>query len=399
MGCGGCTKTKSMKYLEHEKYIILDEKEGGAFGKIFKIMSNITNIEYIAKIVKIKNPTPEKMKKAYLEVEILKTCHHPNIILLKDVFKQKSGNEVTLNIITEYCDDGDLENKVKEQKNNKKHFEETQLIMWLMQICLALKHLHKKLKIIHRDIKPSNIFLTSKGYVKLGDFGLSKIFDNNNKEKDNNDEGNNQDKLKKYLKGTSMFMSPEILVYQEYTEKSDIWALGVTFYYLMNFKYPFEGRNNRELFDRIVFTNAQPNSELNSFSYYSKEFIDLIERMLSKKPENRPTAEMILEEKVIKDKMAPFLKNNNFNSKKVSKFIEEYEKQKKINKNNEKKNEKNRKQKNEDFIEENLLNENTDNIQLTKEEIKIKEEEKKTKEKYEMNKIMNYVHDCLEIKN
>ena len=397
MSCG--CKTKSIKYSEHERYMMVEEMKGGAFGKIFKIRSNITNIEYIAKIIKIKNPTREKMKKAYLEVEILKTCHHPNIISLKEAFKQKNGDEVSLNIITEYCDDGDLETKIKEQKNNKKHFEEIQLINWLMQICLALKHLHKKLKIIHRDIKPSNIFLTSKGYVKLGDFGLSKIFDNNkdkvnpNKKKNNDAQGNNEDnKPKNYLKGTSRFMSPEILVYQEYTEKSDIWALGVTFYYLMNYKYPFEGKDNHELFEKIVFNVSERNAEFNSFSNYSKDFSDLIGRMLSKKPENRPSAEMILKEKIIKDKMAPFLKNNNFNSKEVSKFIDEYERQKKIEKNNvpnEKKG---------DFIEENLINENIDNIKLTKEEIKIKEEEKKTKEKYEMNKIMNYLNDYLEIK-
>ena len=83
-----------------------------------------------------------------------------------------------------------------------------------MQICLALKYLHKKKNIIHRDIKPSNIFLTSKGYVKLGDFGLSKVFDN---------------KIKNSIKGTVKFFSPEMIVYQEYNEKADIWSFRSNF--------------------------------------------------------------------------------------------------------------------------------------------------------------------------
>lgn len=104
------------------------------------------------------------MKTAFSEVAILQKCHHPNIILFKEVFKQRIDNELTLNIITEYCDDGDLNMKSKEKIDKGEHFEEVQLICWLTQLCLALKYLHEN-KIIHRDIKPSNIFLTKKGYV------------------------------------------------------------------------------------------------------------------------------------------------------------------------------------------------------------------------------------------
>jgi len=71
--------------------------------------------------------------------------NHPNIIKVKEVFIQRKSVEA-LNIVTEYADGGDLEQKIKEQKN--KPFTETEILDYFTQICLALQYLHKK-KIIH----------------------------------------------------------------------------------------------------------------------------------------------------------------------------------------------------------------------------------------------------------
>ena len=154
----------------NERYIIEKRIGAGAFGEVFLISSDLTLKKYIAKIIPLKDPNKDNMKQALSEVKILRECRHPNIIFFKEVFKQKVNNEVTLNIITEYADDGDLYKKAIEKNSKGEYFKESQLIYWLMQICLALKYLHEEKIIIHRDIKPSNIFLTKKGYVKLGDF-------------------------------------------------------------------------------------------------------------------------------------------------------------------------------------------------------------------------------------
>ena len=76
----------------------------------------------------------------------------------------------------EYADAGDLCNHIKKQKEDvKSFFPEKQVRNWLVQLCLALKYLHTKVRVLHRDIKPSNIFMTSMKLLKLGDFGVSKI--------------------------------------------------------------------------------------------------------------------------------------------------------------------------------------------------------------------------------
>jgi NIMA (never in mitosis gene a)-related kinase len=283
MGFGfDCCQTLPKSYNEH--YIIEKRIGAGAFGEVFLIASDLTRKKYIAKIIHIKNPNKKNMEQAFIEAKILRECHHPNIIFFKEVFKQRVNDEVTLNIITEYADDGDLYKKAIEKKSKGEYFKETQLIYWLMQICLALKYLHEEKKIMHRDIKPSNIFLTKKGYVKLGDFGLSKIFDND-KEK------NEKLKRAKSIKGTPLCFPPEYFTKQEYTEKVDIWALGVTFTYLMFFDFPFEHENRFILIKSISQYSIK---EMNS-PIYSEEFKDLIKSMLSEHENDRPTARKILE--------------------------------------------------------------------------------------------------------
>ena len=405
MGAGGCSDCKTVKTLnlkpqeeEEEYFYKIKRIGGGSFGEIFLVMSDKTKIQYIAKIIEIKNPTPENLKIAYNEAKILKKCNHQNIILFKEVFKQRINNITTLNIITEYCDDGDLEMKLIEHIENKKYFEETQLINWLMQLSLALKYIHNK-NIIHRDIKPSNIFLTKGGYVKLGDFGLSKIFNKDEEIKNiqnletNETEDNSNDKKKKYkrlqsIKGTPSFLAPEMLTFHKYTEKVDIWALGITFFWLMYFDRPYKGRNLFELCGSITLNCRQNTPKLYDFSY-SKELVDLVERMMSRDPNDRPSAEEILNSQVIQKRMNLFLESNNFNKELISDEIKEYEEKKK--KSNE--NKKNLKEK--EIIEKNIISDEIIEVKFSKEEEQNKNKEKETKGEYEMNQLLFEINNNL----
>ncbi len=81
---------------------------------------------------------------------------------------------------------------------------------------MALKHCHDR-KILHRDLKSQNIFLTKRGMVKLGDFGIARVLSNTKSRA-------------KTIVGTPYYLSPEIIESLPYNFKSDIWSLGVLLY-------------------------------------------------------------------------------------------------------------------------------------------------------------------------
>lgn len=77
-------------------------------------------------------------------------------------------------IVMDYCEGGDMFNKIAKQKELGVLFSERQILTWFVQMALALKHVHDR-KILHRDLKTQNIFLTSKGEIKIGDFGIARV--------------------------------------------------------------------------------------------------------------------------------------------------------------------------------------------------------------------------------
>jgi NIMA (never in mitosis gene a)-related kinase len=97
----------------------------------------------------------------------MKDLRHPNIIWFKDHFVKDN----CLCLIFEYCDKGDLDIFLKNQRKNK--VTDSRIKKIFVETLLGIEYLHSH-NIIHRDIKPSNIFLKSKEYtVNIGDFGIA----------------------------------------------------------------------------------------------------------------------------------------------------------------------------------------------------------------------------------
>ena len=268
-----------------ETYTALNFLGQGGFGEAYLVRSNKTLKNYVMKSINFELLTEENRKYTINEAFLLKKIDHPNIIKFKEVFEVKKPYN-QFNIIMEYAEKGDLNKFLQINIEKKIFFPEQLLLDWLCQICTALKYLHYK-KIIHRDIKPANIFMNNLNQIKLGDFGISK-------------------NLKTYgfassFVGSTYYMAPEIVDGENYSFEADIWALGVTFYELMNLKKPFRA-NYPAIYLEIKTKEVE---EINNI--YSKEFKDLIYQMLNKEPNKRPKADDILRKQFIQDKIKDFV--------------------------------------------------------------------------------------------
>ena len=297
------------------------------------------------------------------EEEENECVNHPNIIKLYQV--NISNDNKYIEILTEFAEDGDLKMKLEENKEENKHFPESLLLDWLSQMCFALEYIHSQ-NILHRNIKPSSIFLMQIGLAKLGDFGMAKIMDSNG-----------EFKRVKTIMPKIQCAAPELYEKKDFSTKTDIWYLGVTFFQLMTFNFPFKGKNDEEIMDSIL------EDERNEYNFhYSNDFKDVINKMISKEPEKRPSPTEILGMEFIKKRIESYLDENDCHFLKAKNTIGLFDDLEEI----------------ESEFEE--VEKKDENINSNKKDEEKKEEEKKDEDKnYVDKKEEKKIEDNTEIKN
>ena len=124
---------------------------------------------------------------------------------------------------------------------------------------------------MHRDIKSQNIFIHDTNIIKLGDFGIAKVF-------------NTTKAAARSMVGTPYYLSPEIIENRPYNFKSDIWSIGVLLYEICTLKPPFDATSLHFLALKIVRGNYPPPPE-----HYSHDLRGLIKLLLAINPDDRPT--------------------------------------------------------------------------------------------------------------
>jgi serine/threonine protein kinase len=258
-----------MSTFEWNKYIINKEAIGkGAYAKVYYGYHKHTKRDIALKKI-LFNKLPANVKdKVISEILILQSMQHTHIMRL---YEYRFDGDYLL-LVTEYCNEGDLDKWLKQDHD----FKERMDIM--VQIMRGMDYLHNN-NILHRDIKPKNILLHD-GIIKICDFGFSTMIKEYNQ-------------LFNTICGTPLYMSPELLFMQPYTLKSDIWALGILFYNIMYKSHPFGKLINMDDYRlKIKFPIHFPLNS-NSCDAYGN-YVNVIKQMLSYQPEHRPDATMIL---------------------------------------------------------------------------------------------------------
>ncbi len=157
--------------------------------------------------------------------------------------------------------------------------EEAEILRVGVQIAAALEEAHA-LEVVHRDLKPANIKVTSKGRVKVLDFGLATLL-----RPDGEADATRSATDAGVTAGTVPYMAPEQLMGSVADARSDIFAAGVVLYEMATGRRPFQGRATAELTDAILHT--APPLPTRIHADLSRRLEDVILKCLEKDPENR----------------------------------------------------------------------------------------------------------------
>ncbi|XP_074572486.1 serine/threonine-protein kinase TIO isoform X2 [Curcuma longa] len=206
------------------------------------------------------------------EIEILRKLKHENIIQMLDSFETPQE----FCVVTEFA-----QGELFEVLEDDKCLPEEQVQAIAKQLVKALHYLHSN-RIIHRDMKPQNILIGAGSTIKLCDFGFARAMSANTV-------------VLRSIKGTPLYMAPELVREQPYNHTADLWSLGVILYELFVGQPPFYTNSVYALIRHIVKDPVKYPENMSS------NFKSFLKGLLNKVPQNRLAWPALLEHPFVKD--------------------------------------------------------------------------------------------------
>ncbi|MBC8872523.1 MAG: protein kinase [Planctomycetes bacterium] len=201
---------------------------------------------------------------------------HPHIVTVHNIGQANSFHFIEL----EYVPGESLQHVVKREEK----FDSSRATRFLVQACSALAEAHRH-DLIHRDFKPSNILVGSRDFAKLADFGLAKRISSDQSE--DSDES---------LTGTPYFMAPELFRRVPATRQSDMYAVGISYFYLLTGQFPFVDRKVMRLAAKHAAAPI-PDPRVQC-PELPEGVVDLVNRCMAKNPADRPADGQELQEEL-----------------------------------------------------------------------------------------------------
>ncbi|KAG5725095.1 RasGEF domain-containing serine/threonine-protein kinase X [Termitomyces sp. T112] len=245
----------------------------GSFGNVYK--GNYLGIEVAIKEVL---PSKDYDVAKYFEREwrLMKECRHPNICLFIGLSRAPAP-DARIFIVSEFVDSGNVRLYIHDKA---KPFPWRLRMSFATDVARALAYLHAR-KCIHRDLKGENLLVTSNARLKVTDFGFARIAARNEEES-----------KRLTFCGTDAYMSPEILLGEEFDLPTDIFSLGIIFCEIAA----------RHLADDTHFKRHPPTFGIDVDEVHRlaspdcpPDFLALCIECLNTDPSKRPTTRDILE--------------------------------------------------------------------------------------------------------
>ena len=248
------------------KYDMIEEVGHGGMAVVYRGFDRVLKREVAVKVL---HPHLADRKESRLRLEreaiAVAKLRHENILEIFDY----SGPEAEASyIVTEFIHGVTLKDWVDQTLDPRPAVA----ALIVHRLCLALQHAHRT-GIVHRDIKPENVMIREDGVLKLMDFGIAQIIDNQKLT------------LTGQLIGSPAYMAPELISGRPLDQRTDLFSLGILLYQLATGRLPFFGRNPHEVLNRIADGDYPPAASL--CPLVDRDLEDIIALSLASDPDER----------------------------------------------------------------------------------------------------------------
>jgi len=223
--------------LIHGKYKILTPLGHGGMGTVYRAMhEGLKREDALKKLHEQYAKDPAFVDRFMREARAMARLDHPNIIRIYDVFTEGDASYIAM----EYFPGGSLVSLLAARKP----LDQKTVVVIIQQIASALAYAHKR-GIVHRDIKPGNILIKSENSVKIADFGIAAVADEQTLT------------LTGEVVGSPRYMCPEQARGQITDQRSDLFSLGMVFYQMLTGTTVFDGDSGVAIIGKLAFSEEE----------------------------------------------------------------------------------------------------------------------------------------------